>query len=146
MQVLHSRSACENISYAPRDFGRPADDLLTIATVGEIGKDFIGLAIFVAGLLALDKVMTAPRVVLFGFNSRLPHFQFAVTSATAIYSLAVGALSSCSGLRDYYHPWMRLRACPLDARLPPGHHSRVIALCFITVISSGLHVIPLRDK
>jgi hypothetical protein len=53
--------------------------------------------------------MTAPRAVFFGFSSPLPRFQFVVTSATAIYSLAVGALFSCSGLRDYYHPRMRLQ-------------------------------------
>ena len=82
----------------------------------------------------------------FGFSSRPSRFQFEITALTAICSLAVGALSSCSGPRDYYLPWMRLWAGRLDARLSPGHHSRVIVRCFTMVMSSEFHVIALRTN
>jgi hypothetical protein len=65
---------------------------LLAANLGGIGKGFVGLAMFIAGLLVMNTVMTASAVGLFGFSSRLPRFQFAVTALTAVYSLAVGAL------------------------------------------------------
>ena len=65
---------------------------LLAANLGGIGKGFIGLAMFIAGLLVMNTVMTASAVGLFGFSSRLPRFQYVVTALTAIYSLAVGAL------------------------------------------------------
>jgi high-affinity nickel-transport protein len=65
---------------------------LLAANLGGIAKGFIGLAMFIAGLLVMNTVMTASAVGLFGFSSRLPRFQFVVTALTAIYSLAVGAL------------------------------------------------------
>ena len=65
---------------------------LLAANLGGVGKGFVGLAMFIAGLLAMNTVMTASAVGLFGFSSRLPRFQFVVTALTAIYSLAVGAL------------------------------------------------------
>ena len=65
---------------------------LLAANLGGIGKGFIGLAMFIAGLLAMNTVMTASAVGLFGASSRLPRFQFVVTALTALYSLAVGAL------------------------------------------------------
>jgi|SRR5208282_5320290 len=65
---------------------------LLAANLGGIGKGFLGLGMFIAGLLVMNTVMTASAVGLFGFSSRLPRFQFVVTALTAIYSLAVGAL------------------------------------------------------
>jgi high-affinity nickel-transport protein len=65
---------------------------LLAANLGGVGKGFIGLAMFIAGLLVMNTVMTASAVGLFGFSSRLPRFQLIVTALTAIYSLAVGAL------------------------------------------------------
>jgi high-affinity nickel permease len=65
---------------------------LLAANLGGIGKGFVGLAMFIAGLLVMNTVMTASAVGLFGFSSRLPRFQLVVTALTAIYSLAVGAL------------------------------------------------------
>ena len=62
------------------------------ANLGGIGKGFIGLAMFIMGLLVMNTVMTASAVGLFSFSSCLPRFQFVVTALTAIYSLAVGAL------------------------------------------------------
>jgi cytochrome c biogenesis protein CcdA len=64
---------------------------LLAANLGGVGKGFIGLAMFIAGLLVMNTVMTASAVGLFGFSSRLPRLQLAVTALTAIYSLAVGA-------------------------------------------------------
>lgn len=64
---------------------------LLAANLGGIGKGFIGLGMFIVGLLAMNTVMTASAVGLFGFSSRLPRFQFVITALTAVYSLAVGA-------------------------------------------------------
>jgi high-affinity nickel permease len=64
---------------------------LLAANLGGIGKGFVGLTMFIAGLLVMNTVMTASAVGLFGFSSRLPRFQFVVTALTAVYSLAVGA-------------------------------------------------------
>src|ERR1035438_4207468 len=65
---------------------------LLTAKLGGIGKGFIGLAMFIAGLLVMNTIMTAFAVGLFGFSSRLPRFLFAITALTAVYSLAVGTL------------------------------------------------------
>jgi hypothetical protein len=65
---------------------------LLAANLGGIAKGFLGLAMFIAGLLVMNTVMTASAVGLFGFSTRLPRFQFVVTALTAIYSLAVGAI------------------------------------------------------
>lgn len=65
---------------------------LLAANLGGVGKGFVGLAMFIAGLLVMNTAMTASAVGLFGFSSRLPHFQQIVTALTAIYSLGVGAL------------------------------------------------------
>jgi hypothetical protein len=65
---------------------------LLTANLGGIGKGFIGLAMFIVGLLVMNTAMTASAVGLFGFSSGLPRFQFVVTALTAIYSLAVGTL------------------------------------------------------
>lgn len=62
------------------------------ANLGGIAKGFVGLLMFIAGLLVMNTLMTASAVGLFGFSSRLPRFQYIVTALTAIYSLAVGAL------------------------------------------------------
>jgi ABC-type nickel/cobalt efflux system permease component RcnA len=64
---------------------------LLAANLGGIAKGFVGLAMFIVGLLIMNTVMTASAVGLFGFSSRLPRFQFVITALTAIYSLAVGA-------------------------------------------------------
>jgi hypothetical protein len=65
---------------------------LLAANLGGMAKGFIGLAMFIAGLLVMNTVMTASAVGLFGLSSRLPLFRFVVTALTALYSLAVGAL------------------------------------------------------
>jgi len=65
---------------------------LLAANLGGVSKGFLGLAMFIGGLLVMNTIMTAVAVGLFGASSRLPRFQFVVTALTAIYSLAVGAL------------------------------------------------------
>jgi high-affinity nickel permease len=65
---------------------------LLAANLGGIGKGFVGLVMFILGLLVMNTVMTASAVGIFGFGTRLPRFQIVVTALTALYSLAVGAL------------------------------------------------------
>ena len=64
---------------------------LLAANLGGVSKGFIGLAMFISGLLVMNTIMTALSVGIFGASSRLPRLQFVVTALTAIYSLAVGA-------------------------------------------------------
>jgi len=85
---------------------------LLAANLGGIGKGFVGLTMFIAGLLAMNTVMTASSVGLFGFSSRLPRFQFVVTALTAVYSLAVGVLP-VRVVGTTTVPGMTLRAGPL---------------------------------
>jgi high-affinity nickel-transport protein len=63
---------------------------LLAANLGGISKGFLGLIMFIAGLLVMNTIMTGLAVGLFGVSSRIPRFQFVVTALTAIYSLAVG--------------------------------------------------------
>jgi len=65
---------------------------LLAANLGGVSKGFLGLAMFIGGLLVMNTLMTGLAVGLFGYSSRLPRFQFVVTALTAIYSLAVGTL------------------------------------------------------
>jgi hypothetical protein len=65
---------------------------LLAANLGGLSKGFLGLTMFIAGLLAMNTLMTAAAAGLFGVSSRLPRFQFAITALTAIYSLIVGFL------------------------------------------------------
>jgi len=62
------------------------------ANLGGLGKGFLGLGMFLAGLLAMNTLMTASAAGLFGFSTRMPKFQFAVTAMTAAYSLTVGSI------------------------------------------------------
>jgi high-affinity nickel-transport protein len=64
---------------------------LLAANLGGVSKGFLGLAMFIAGLLVMNTIMTALSVGIFGASSRLPRLQVVVTALTAIYSLAVGA-------------------------------------------------------
>ncbi|MGB9233816.1 MAG: hypothetical protein WCC04_05330 [Terriglobales bacterium] len=64
---------------------------LLAANLGGVSKGFIGLAMFISGLLVMNTIMTALSAGIFGASSRLPRLQFVVTALTAIYSLAVGA-------------------------------------------------------
>ena len=65
---------------------------LLAANLGGLSKGFLGLGIFLVGLLAMNTLMTAMAAGLFGFSSRMPRFQYALTAFTAVYSLVVGAI------------------------------------------------------
>jgi high-affinity nickel-transport protein len=65
---------------------------LLAANLGGVGKGFLGLGMFLAGLVAMNTLMTASATGLFGFSTRMPRFQFAVTALTAVYSLTVGSI------------------------------------------------------
>lgn len=65
---------------------------LLAANLGGLSKGFMGLGIFLAGLLAMNTLMTAMAAGLFGISSRMPRFQYAITAATAVYSLVVGTI------------------------------------------------------
>jgi ABC-type nickel/cobalt efflux system permease component RcnA len=65
---------------------------LLAANLGGVGKGFLGLAMFVAGLLVMNTIMTACAAKLFGASIHLPKFQFAITAVTAAYSLVVGTI------------------------------------------------------
>lgn len=65
---------------------------LLAANLGGTSRGFLGLSMFILGLLTMNTIMTASAVGLFGASSRLPKFQLLVTALTAIYSLTVGFL------------------------------------------------------
>jgi len=65
---------------------------LLAANLGGVGKGFLGLSMFLAGLLAMNTLMTASAAGLFGFSTRMPKVQFTVTAFTAVYSLIVGSI------------------------------------------------------
>jgi high-affinity nickel-transport protein len=66
--------------------------IFLLAAMGGVGKGFLGLAMFLAGLLAMNTLMTASAAGLFGFSARMPRLQFTITALTALYSLAVGSI------------------------------------------------------
>ncbi|MGB9490544.1 MAG: hypothetical protein WCA92_08765, partial [Terriglobales bacterium] len=53
---------------------------LLAANLGGMAKGFLGLSMFIAGLLVMNTIMTAISVGIFGSSSRLPHLQFVVTA------------------------------------------------------------------
>jgi high-affinity nickel-transport protein len=65
---------------------------LLAANLGGISRGFLGLSMFIFGLLVMNTIMTASALGVFGASSRLPKVQLLVTALTAIYSLAVGFL------------------------------------------------------
>jgi hypothetical protein len=65
---------------------------LLAANLGGTAKGFLGLGVFLAGLLAMNTLMTAAAAGLFGFTTRMPRIQYAVTAVTAVYSLVVGGI------------------------------------------------------
>jgi high-affinity nickel-transport protein len=65
---------------------------LLAANLGGVSRGFMGLGIFLVGLLAMNTLMTAMAAGLFGISSRIPRFQYAITAMTAVYSLIVGAI------------------------------------------------------
>lgn len=65
---------------------------LLAANLGGVSKGFLGLGMFLLGLLAMNTVMTASAAGLFGFSTRTPKIQYAITAITAVYSLVVGVI------------------------------------------------------
>jgi len=65
---------------------------LLAANLGGLGKGFLGLGMFLAGLLVMNTIMTAFAAGLFGAGTKIPKFQFAITAVTAVYSLVVGSI------------------------------------------------------
>ncbi len=64
---------------------------LLAANLGGVSKGFLGLSMFIVGLLVMNTIMTALSVGMFGASTRLPRLRIVVTALTAIYSLAIGA-------------------------------------------------------
>src|ERR1039458_6637198 len=65
---------------------------LLAANLGGLTKGFLGLSMFLAGLLVMNTIMTASAAGLFGFSTRAARIQYAITALTAIYSLVVGSI------------------------------------------------------
>jgi len=62
------------------------------ASLGGLSKGFLGLGMFLAGLLLMNTLMTAAATGFFGFSTKASRFQFAITALTAAYSLIVGSI------------------------------------------------------
>ena len=65
---------------------------LLAANLGGVSKGFLGLTMFIVGLLVMNTIMTASATGIFGFSTKAPKIQWAVTAITAIYSLIVGSI------------------------------------------------------
>lgn len=65
---------------------------LLAANLGGPAKGFLGLVLFLLGLLVMNALMVALTTGLFGWSARLFRFQIAITAATAVYSLVVGSI------------------------------------------------------
>lgn len=65
---------------------------LLAANLGGIGRGFLGLGMFLAGLLIMNTLMTASAVGIFGFSAAKPRMLRIVIGFTAAYSLIVGAI------------------------------------------------------
>jgi hypothetical protein len=62
------------------------------ANLGGLGRGFLGLAMFLAGLLTMNTLMTASAVGIFGMSAARPRVMRFVVGLTAVYSLIVGAI------------------------------------------------------
>jgi high-affinity nickel permease len=65
---------------------------LLAANLGGMGRGLLGLAMFLGGLLAMNTLVTASAVGLFGASVTRPLLLRAVTASTAVYSLVVGVI------------------------------------------------------
>jgi high-affinity nickel-transport protein len=65
---------------------------LLAANLGGTSRGFLGLLCFIAGLLAMNTVMTASASGLFVSSENRPRLQVVVTSLTAAYSLIIGVI------------------------------------------------------
>lgn len=65
---------------------------LLAANLGGIGRGFLGLAMFLAGLLMMNTLMTASAVGIFSVSATRERLMRVVTGITAVYSLVVGVI------------------------------------------------------
>jgi high-affinity nickel-transport protein len=65
---------------------------LLAANLGGIARGFLGLAMFLAGLLIMNTLMTASAVGIFGASATKPRLMRLVIKLTAAYSLVVGII------------------------------------------------------
>ena len=79
---------------------------LLAANLGGTSRGLIGLGAFIVGLLAMNTLMTASASGVFAGSVARPRLQAAITSLTAVYSFAVGAVF-LFGLSDRLPPLVR---------------------------------------
>ncbi|HLV95796.1 MAG TPA: hypothetical protein VKS44_11445 [Candidatus Acidoferrales bacterium] len=65
---------------------------LLAANLGGLARGFLGLGMFLAGLVVMNTLMTASAVGIFGFSAAKPRMLRFVIGFTAAYSLVVGAI------------------------------------------------------
>jgi high-affinity nickel permease len=65
---------------------------LLAANLGGLARGFLGLGMFLVGLFAMNTLMTASAIRLFGVSATKPQFRRLVIGLTAAYSLIVGAI------------------------------------------------------
>jgi high-affinity nickel permease len=65
---------------------------LLAANLGGLGRGFLGLTMFLAGLLLMNTIMTASAVGIFGTSAANPKVMRFVVALTATYSVVVGAI------------------------------------------------------
>ena len=65
---------------------------LLAANLGGLTRGFLGLSMFLVGLLVMNTLMTASAVGLFGASVAKPRFQRFFVAITATYSLIVGSI------------------------------------------------------
>jgi high-affinity nickel-transport protein len=65
---------------------------LLAANLGGLTRGFLGLAMFLGGLLLMNTLMTASAVGIFGASAARPRLMRFVVGLTATYSLIVGAI------------------------------------------------------
>jgi hypothetical protein len=62
------------------------------ANLGGLTRGFLGLSVFLAGLLTMNMLMTASAVGIFGLSATKPGVLRFVIGATAAYSVVVGTI------------------------------------------------------
>jgi high-affinity nickel permease len=70
---------------------------LLAANLGGIAKGFLGLSMFLAGLLLMNTLMTASAAGVFHFGCAEPRLQRALMAFTATYSLVIGVVFVLGG-------------------------------------------------
>jgi hypothetical protein len=65
---------------------------LLAANLGGVARGFLGLSVFLAGLVTMNMLMTASAVGIFGLSAAKPGVLRFVVGATAAYSVVVGSI------------------------------------------------------